>query len=281
MAGDSTNKLNRKWDEKKFFCVGLDPVIEKLPDSVRDESALEASLFTFNREIIDRTADLVLAYKPNSAFYEAYGEAGLRALKQTSLYVREHYPEVPMILDAKRADIGNTNEMYAEAVFDEMEFDAVTIHPYLGREAVMPFLDRKDKLIFVLVKTSNPGSGEFQDLPVNGRKLYEEVASRIASDWNRHGNCGVVVGAPYPEELKHVRQIVGDMPILIPGIGAQGGDARASYEAGKNTRGAGVLLSAGRSIIYASSGTDFAEAARNALQNLARDIENVWRGVYS
>lgn len=268
-------RLQKKWAEKKFVCVNLDPDITKIPEAIKKDVSVEEAIVSFNTSIIDATGDLVCAYKPNSAFYEAYGEEGLRALKRTSSHINERYPDVPTILDAKRADIGNTNEMYVKSIFDDMGFGAVTVHPYLGREALEPFLDRKDKGIFILVKTSSPGSDEFQNMNVNGEKLYEHVARNVAEEWNRNGNCGVVVGAPYPEELAHVRKIVNDMPILIPGVGAQGGDAKESFTRGKNKEGTGVLIAAGRSIIYASHGADFAEAARKEVEKLSADIAEV------
>jgi len=265
-------KITSAWSEKKFLCINLDPVLERLPEAVKEGVSAEDALFAFNKGIVDATQTLVCAYKPNSAFYEAYGETGLRALKRTSLYIKEAYPDVPVILDAKRADMGNTNEMYARAVFDELGFDAITIHPYLGREAVQPFLDRKEKGVIVLTKTSNPGSGEFQNLNVNGEKLYEHVARNVAEEWNQNGNCGVVAGATYPEDLSHVRKIVGDMPILIPGVGTQGGSAREAYAAGKNKNGTGVIIAVGRSVIYASAGKDFAEVARRETENLSQEL---------
>lgn len=264
--------LNKKWNERKFVCVNLDPLLEKVLHSVRGAST-EESIFSFNKEIVDATHDLVCAYKPNSAFYEAYGEEGLRALKRTASYLHGTYPDVPTILDAKRADVGSTNKMYAASAFDELGFGALTVNPYLGREALAPFLERKDKGVFVLVKTSNPGSGEFQDMNVNGEKLYEHVARNVAEKWNKNGNCAVVVGATYPDELAHVRKIIGDMPILIPGVGAQGGSAKESFAMGKNKNNAGVIVAVGRSVIYASSGTDFAEAARREMESIAKEID--------
>lgn len=263
-------KLASRFLKTGAVCIGLDPEIGLIPDVLKKEhGTIEEILFTFNREIIDATADLALAYKPNSAFYEAEGEAGYRALKRTMQYLREHYSEIPVILDAKRADIGNTNLGYVKAAFDDLGADAVTLHPYLGKETLLPFLVRKDKGIFILVKTSNPGSSEFQNvMTANGTELYKTVAERVASSWNENGNCGVVVGATYPEELRAVREIVGDMPILIPGLGAQGGDAQATVNAGKNSHGGGMILSSSRGIIFASSGTDFADAARKATEKL-------------
>jgi len=275
MGGTFFTKLAERWAEGKFLCVGLDPDIEKMPLVVREEhSSLEDAMFAFNKAIIDATADIACAVKPNSAFYEAYGEEGLRALKKTATYLAESYPELPTILDAKRADIGNTSEKYAEAVFDELGFGGVTIHPYLGRTAIQPFLDRKDRGIFILVKTSNEGSAEFQDLLVGNETLYARIARAVADSWNQNWNCGVVVGATYPEELALVRSIVGEMPILVPGIGAQGGDAKTAFNAAKNKAGTGVLMAVSRSIIYASPGADYADAARAMAQKFTDEIRS-------
>ena len=267
MDGSFIKKLKARWAEGKYVCVGLDPDLEKLPGSLtREHESVEDAIVAFNKAIIDATAPLACAVKPNSACYEAYVEEGVRALKKTAAYLAEAYPEIPTILDAKRADIGNSNEKYAEATFDELGFGAITIHPYLGRTAVQPFLDRKEKGVFLLVKTSNEGSAEFQDLPVGNEMLYERVARAVAQAWNQNWNCGVVVGATYPEELSRVRAVVGEMPILVPGIGAQGGDAKTAFAAAKNKAGTGVLIAVSRAVIYASSGPDFADAARRAVQ---------------
>ncbi len=238
MDNSFLNKLKAKWNQGKFVCIGLDPQNEE-------------NLFEFNKKIIDQTFDLVACYKPQSAFYEAQGEPGLKALKDTVEYIKEKSPDLPIILDAKRGDIGNTNEAYAKAVFDDMDFDAVTVHPYLGKESLEPFLKRVDKGIFVLVKTSNPGAGEFQDLAVDGKPLYQVVAEHVAKEWNTNNNCAVVVGATYPEELKKVREIVGSMPILVPGIGAQGGDLQAVLQNGLDSNKQGLIISSSRGIIYA------------------------------
>ncbi len=231
-------------------------------------------MFHFNREIIDATHDLVCAYKPNAAFYEAQGDAGVRALTRTVQYMRERYSSIPVILDAKRADIGSTNRGYVQAAFDGMGVDAITVHPYLGRESMAPFLERKDKGIIVLAKTSNPGSGEFQDLPAGPAQepLYQVVARHVALNWNSNGNCAVVVGATYVGELERVRAIVGDMPILIPGIGAQGGEVAATVRAGRDSRGWGMIINSSRGIIFASHGSDFAQAARTATEWLRTEI---------
>lgn len=264
--------LEQRWQSGSSVCVGLDPELELLPAALKDGISTEEAIFTFNREIVDATHDLVCAYKPNAAFYEAYGEAGLRALQRTIQHIKSSHPAIPVILDAKRGDNSNTNKRYVQAVFDVLGADAVTVHPYLGREALAPFLARKEKGILVLVRTSNPGGGEFQDLQVGQEPLYQVIARQIANNWNENGNCAVVVGATYPAELQKVRAIVGNMPILIPGIGAQGGEVEASVKAGRDSRGQGMIISASRSIIFASSDRDFAQAARNAALQLDQEI---------
>lgn len=272
---DSTfiTKLKSKWNDGKFVCVGLDSDYSKIPQSVKNNYIVD-SIYNFNKAIVNKTADLVCAYKLNTAFYEAYGTDGWNALLETIHHIKDNFPEIAVILDAKRADIGNTNSGYAKMAFDYSRADAITVHPYLGKEALEPFLKLKDKGIIVLVKTSNPGAGEFQDLKVEGRPLYEVVAEHVAKDWNENGNCVVVVGATYPEELKRVRGIVGEMPILIPGIGAQGGDLEETVKAGKDSKNQGMIISASRSIIFASSGEDFAEAARRETEKLHNEIKN-------
>jgi orotidine-5'-phosphate decarboxylase len=234
------------------------------------------TIIAFNREIVEATADIVCAYKINVAFYEAHGTEGIRALRRTIAIIRTVAPNVPIILDAKRADIGNTNAGYVSAAFSFFLADAITVHPYLGAEALQPFLEQKDKGIIVLCRTSNPGAGEFQDLRVNGEPLYQVVARRVANEWNRNGNCALVVGATYPEELYQVRRLAGDIPILIPGIGAQGGDVEKTVTAGKDNRGQGMIINSSRGIIFASKGADFAEAARRETAKL-RDLINQYR----
>jgi len=253
--------LEARWTQNHFVCVGLDTDYPKIPEAAHKGSVVE-TMFRFNCAIVDATYDLVCAYKPNIAFYEAQGLEGLSALSRTTTYIREAAPEVPIILDAKRADIGNTNKGYIQAAFQTFKADAVTVNPYLGGEALQPFLDQVDKGIIVLCRTSNPGAGEFQDLKVDGVPLYLIVARRVANEWNKNGNCGVVVGATYPEELREVRREVGDMPILLPGIGDQGADVEATVTAGKDSRKRGIIVNSARAIIFASKGPDFAEAAR-------------------
>ncbi|MCC6563317.1 orotidine-5'-phosphate decarboxylase [Candidatus Uhrbacteria bacterium] len=273
--------LEAKWAEGKFVCVGLDPVLEKLPDTIpvptflqsRDVNEITARIAAFNIAIVDATKDLVCAYKPNTAFYEAHGEAGLAALAWTMHHIRHAAPDVPIIYDAKRADIGNTNEGYVKFAFDNLGADAITVHPYLGEEAMKPFLGRADKGVIVLCRTSNPGAGEFQELlTTRNGPIYEYVARQVAQAWNKNGNCCLVVGATAPSQLAEVRKIVGDMPILIPGIGAQGGDLEATVKAGRDSRGRGMIINSSRGIIFASSGGDFAEAARRETQKLHDQI---------
>src|SRR5712692_836629 len=268
------SKLERCWQQGNFVCVGLDSDYERIPAMVKSRGSIEEALFVFNRDIIDATHDLICAYKPNAAFYEAQGDQGFRAWCRTVEYIRETYPYIPIILDAKRADIGSTNVGYVQAAFDIIGVYGITVHPYLGKEALAPFLARKEKGIIVLARTSNPGADEFQDLPVGGAQepLYQVVARHVANAWNTHGNCAIVVGATYPAELEKVRAIVGDMPILIPGIGAQGGEVEATVSAGKDSRGWGMIISASRSIIFASNGNDFAQAARKATEELRAEI---------
>ena len=259
-------KLEKLWDKNKFVCIGLDPAISSLPKGI-------SSFYKFNKEIIDATHDLVLAYKPNSAFYEAKGPDGIKELKQTIDYIKSKNSKITVILDAKRADIGSTNEGYVAFAFDYLGVDAITLHPYLGREALQPFLDRKDKGAIILVRTSNPGAGEFQDIKnEHGEPLYLTVAKKVAGEWNENGNIAMVVGATYPNELKLVRKAVGDIPFLIPGIGAQGGDVEKTVINGKNKQNQGMIINSSRGIIFASSGANFAASARQKTVELNQEI---------
>ena len=254
---NTLQKFEAKWREAKFISVGLDTEYDKLPDSIRTIQGRGEAITQFNRQIIDSTIGLAGSYKLNSGFYEAEGQDGLKALKATINYIKEKDTEMPIILDAKRADIGNTNNRYVKMAFEELGADSVTVNPYLGEEALRPFLDQKEKLIIVLVKTSNPGSGEFQDLELkDGSKLYENVAKQVAK-WNKAGNLGVVVGATYPEELSQVRTLVGSMPILIPGIGKQGGDVEATVKAGQDSHGRGMIINSSSAIIFAKDPVRF------------------------
>lgn len=268
------SKLENLWSQGNFVCVGLDSDYSKLPLHLKEGKTVDQAILEFNIAIIEATADLVCAYKPNIAFYEASGLEGLKALEETIKYIKQKYPEIPIILDAKRADIGNTSRNYAKAIFEHLQVDAVTVNPYLGKDALLPFLEYKEKGIIVLVKTSNPGAGEFQDQIIErgNKPLYQVVAENVVKDWNKNGNCGVVVGATYPEELKKVREIVGDIPILIPGLGDQGGTVQQVVEAGQDSRGWGMIINSSQSTIFASSGEDFAEAARVATRSLKEKI---------
>lgn len=261
-----------KWEQQKFVCVGLDPDYTILPRAVKKPDSIEESILLFNLAIIDATADLVCAFKPNTAFYEAYGAEGWTALKKTCDYIKVTFPHMPIILDAKRGDIESTNIGYTKMAFEYLNADAITIHPYLGQKAMQPFLDYTDKGIFILAKTSNKGSDEFQDLTVKGQKLYQQVAQQVSEKWNSNQNCGLVVGAPYPDELADVRKMVGEMPLLIPGIGKQGGSISATVKAGKSTSG-GMIINSSRGIIYASAKKDFAHAARLETEKLHQEIQ--------
>lgn len=253
-----------------LLCIGLDSDIEKIAEHIRKGEHPQS---TFNKAIIDETADLVCAYKPNTAFYEARGKAGIEALKMTCDYIREEYPDIPIILDAKRGDIGSTNEGYVKFAYDYLGADGITLHPYLGKEALKPFLDRKDKSVFIICRTSNPGAREFQDLSVDGKPLYQIVAEKVVKEWNYNGNCGLVVGATYPTELEIVRRIAGDgFPLLIPGIGAQGADLEKTVRAGVDVNGLNAVINSSRSIIFAGSGTEFAQKAAVEAEKLKNEI---------
>ena len=305
---DALRKLESKWNQNTLVCVGLDTEYGRLPSSYNNSKITEG-MYSFNRDIIDATSDLVCAYKPNLAFYESEAADGLEALEDTVGHIRELDPEIAIIIDGKRADIGNTNRGYARFLFDRLDADAITTSPYLGSsfikdgerklESLAPFLNEKDKLVFVLCRTSNPDAGEFQDLPIalkdlpaeykakfgdltdladkiesNVAPLYLVMAHKLARDWNQNGNVGLVVGATYPAEMAQIRKVVGDMPILMPGIGAQEAEARAAVRAGINSERTGIVVNASRSIIYASSGDNYDEAARAATQILKNQVNS-------
>lgn len=255
-----------------LLCVGLDPEAERLPARFRAE---KNPLFAFCREVIDATAAFACAFKPNTAFFEAAGAQGWSELAMVFGYLREHHPDVFSICDAKRGDIGSTNKGYVSAVFDGLGADAITLHPYLGAEALQPFLEREDKASVVLCRTSNAGAGEVQDLNVQGRPLWEHVAARVSKEWNVHGNCMLVVGATWPEEMKRIREIAPEITFLVPGIGPQGGDVEATVEAGLRTDGKGLVISSSRAIVYAEEPARAARETRDAI-NAAR--ERVYAG---
>ena len=253
-----------------LLCIGLDPDPERMPI---------ADIFSFNKAVVDATADLVCAYKPNLAFYEALGIEALKALHRTVEYIPEG---IPVIGDAKRGDIGNTSQANAKALFDIYGFDAVTVSPYLGYDSIEPFLEYEERGSFILCKTSNPGSFDFQALKVQrdtidagdvaeGGALYREVALK-AREWNTSGNIGLVVGATYPRELQEIRELCPDIPILVPGIGPQGGELEAAVRAGVDERGELALIASSRQVLYASREADFVEAIRREAVKLREQI---------
>lgn len=250
-----------------LVCVGLDPEIDRFPKHLRERPR---SILEFNRAIVDATADLVCAYKPQIAHYAAVGAED--QLLETIRYIRERAPGVPVILDSKRGDIGSTAEKYAREAFERFGADAVTINPYLGRDSAEPFLGYADKGIVILCRTSNAGAREFQDLEVGGRKLYQVVAEQVAREWNTRGNCLLVVGATYPEELADIRSRTGEMTFLVPGVGAQGGDVEKAVRSGRRPDGRGLVINSSRGILYAGSGEDFAAAARRATLELREAV---------
>jgi orotidine-5'-phosphate decarboxylase len=244
-----------------LMCVGLDPDPAKLPLDLRHESV---PIHAFDRRIIDATCDLAAAYKPQIAFYSAEGAE--EQLAASIRYIRQKAPAALVILDAKRGDVGNTAVAYAREAFERYHADAVTVNPYMGEDSVRPFLARPDRGAILLCRTSNPGAKDFQDLLVDGLPLYRRVAQRAAGEWNAHGNLMLVVGATFPQEMAELRQAHPELTFLVPGIGAQGGDLEAILNAGLDARGAGLLVSASRSIIYAGAGS--AAAIRAAAAEL-------------
>jgi orotidine-5'-phosphate decarboxylase len=265
--------LRQRWsDVESLVCVGLDPEPAKFPPRFTGDAD---AVFNFCRDIVDATAAHVCAFKPQIAHFAALGAEG--ALARLVAHIHAAHPGVPVILDAKRGDIGSTARQYAGEAFDRYGADAVTANPYLGRDSVQPFLERADRGVVILCRTSNPGASDLQDLAVvdgrgGSRPLYQHVAETIARDWNSHGNCALVVGATWPAQLAEVRAITGDMPFLVPGVGAQGGDVEAVVRNAKTADGTGLVVSSSRAILYASSGDDFAEAAEAAARSLREAI---------
>ena len=261
-------QLARAWEKNdSLLCIGLDPEIERFPGAVR---AQPAPIFEFNRAVIDATADLVCAYKPQFAHYAAIGAE--EQLERTIAYVHSRHPHVPVILDAKRGDVGHTAERYAAEAFERYGADAVTVNPYLGGDALEPFLRHADKGVLILCRTSNPGAGDLQDLAVGPRPLYQVVAELAAARWNSRGNCLLVVGATYPAELAAVRALVGDMPLLVPGVGAQGGSVARVVASGQTHAGTGLIISSSRGVLYGGPGADFPGAVRAAAGALRAEI---------
>lgn len=268
------DKLSAAWaSNHSLLCVGLDPDLARFPAHLRGQPD---GIFQFCKAIIDATADLACAFKPQIAYFAALGaEAQLEAVCR---YLRETYPHIPLVLDAKRGDIGATAHQYAREAYDRYGADAVTVNPYMGSDSVDPYMDWADRGVIVLCRTSNAGGSDLQFLQVDGEPLYQRVARLVADKWNRNGQCALVVGATFPEELAQVRALVGDMPLLVPGIGAQGGDIAATVKAGRTANGTGMMINSSRAILYATprDGEDFAAAARRVAME-TRDEINRYR----
>ena len=264
------SQLKTAWqDNNSLLCVGLDPAPEKLPVHLR-ERPIDEAFNEFCIAIIDATAAYACAFKPQIAYFAAHrAEAALETIVQ---YSRTHYPHIPVILDAKRGDIGSTAEQYAIEAFERYRADAVTVNPYMGFDSVQPYLAYPDKGVIILCRTSNAGGSDLQFLQVGNTPLYQVVAHKVAHEWNTSGQCALVVGATFPNEIKEVREIVGDMPLLIPGIGAQGGDLAATMVAGQTANGTGVMINSSRAIIYASTGEDFAQVAAQVARETQQAI---------
>ena len=254
--------------KKSYLCIGLDTDITKIPDFLKLE---DDPVFKFNKAIIDATADLVVCYKPNTAFYESRGIKGWEALEKTVSYIKENHPDIFVIADAKRGDIGNTSKMYAQAFFETLNFDAITVSPYMGRDSVQPFLIYKNKWIIVLALTSNNGSDDFQQLKTENESLYKKVIEK-SSLWGSSDNTMYVVGATKAEKLKEIRKIIPDHFLLIPGVGAQGGSLQDVAKFGLNSQ-CGLLVNASRSIIYAGNEKGFDIKAREEAQKIVNEMD--------
>jgi len=268
--------LQAAWQQRdSLLCVGLDPDPAKLPAHLQGRPD---AIFEFCKAIVDATADLVCCFKPQIAYFAAHrAEEKLEAL---IAHIHAAHPATPVILDAKRGDIGSTAEQYAVEAFERFKADAITVNPYMGRDSVDPYLAWPDKGVILLCRTSNPGGSDLQflevDTPHGRMKLYEHVARTVAEDWNASGNCGLVVGATFPAEIARVRELTGDMPLLVPGIGAQGGDIAATLTAGRTANGTGLMINSSRAVLYAGKGEDFADAARQVALD-TRDAINAQR----
>ncbi|MDP3537163.1 MAG: orotidine-5'-phosphate decarboxylase [Azonexus sp.] len=265
MLANATQKNN------SLLCVGLDPDPAKFPEHLRGR---DDAIFGFCADIVDATADLVCAFKPQIAYFAAHrAEEQLEAL---IAHIHSNHPGIPVILDAKRGDIGSTAEQYAIEAFERYKADAVTVNPYMGRDSVDPYLAYPEKGVILLCRTSNLGGSDLQFLDVGGEKLYERVARLVATEWNRNGQCALVVGATFPAEIARVREIVGDIPLLVPGIGAQGGDIEATVRAGRTANGGGLMINSSRAILFAGKDEHFAASARKVAQE-TRDAINQYR----
>ncbi len=269
-----TSKLSAAWaSQQSMLCVGLDPDLARLPPELKGRPD---GILAFCKAIVDATAEAACAFKPQIAYFSA-----LRAedqLEDLCAYMHERYPHIPIVLDAKRGDIGATAEQYAREAFERYGADAVTVNPYMGFDSVEPYLGWQDRGVIILCRTSNPGGSDLQFLEINGKPLYLHVAELVADKWNRNGQCGLVVGATFPQELAQVRKVIGDMPLLVPGVGAQGGDVEATVKAGKTADGTGIMINSSRAILYASpqAGEDFTQAARRVARQ-TRDEINRYR----
>lgn len=258
------NKYNRRAKKiNSLLCIGLDSDFNKIPKRFLKKKFPQ---FEFNKWIIEETHEYASSFKMNSAFYEARGDKGIKELKMTMDYLIKNHPDIFTILDAKRADIGNTNNGYVSAIFDWLNFDSVTLHPYLGKEALLPFLDRKDRGSIILCRTSNPGAGELQDFKIKGNPLWQIVAERVSKNWDKNKNCLLVVGATYPKEMKKIREISGEMTFLVPGIGAQGGDLKATLKVGLNKQGLGLIINSSRGVIFSNNPKIEAQKLRDAIR---------------
>jgi orotidine-5'-phosphate decarboxylase len=264
--------LHAAWAKNNsLLCVGLDPDPAKFPAHLQGRND---AIFEFCKGIVDATADVVCCFKPQIAYFAARrAEDQLEAL---IAHIHEKHPGIPVILDAKRGDIGSTAEQYAIEAFERFQADAITANPYMGRDSAEPYLAYKDKGVILLCRTSNPGGSDLQFLDVGGMKLYERVARLVASEWNTSGQCALVVGATFPAEVARVRELTGDMPLLVPGIGAQGGDIEATVNAGRTKNGTGLMINSSRAILYAGKNEDYAVAARKAALE-TRDAINRFR----
>lgn len=263
--------LHHRWtDKSRMLCVGLDPSLEKLPISVRQSSD---PFWQFGKEIVDATADYVCAFKPQIAYYSAYRAED--ALEKTIAYIKSNYPAIPIILDAKRGDIGDTAKMYAKEAFERYQADAVTVNPYMGGDTIEPYLGYVDKGVIILCRTSNKGSGEFQQMAQDGVTVAQQVAEMAIHKSRINKNIALVVGATYEKDLSAIRKQVGDMPLLVPGVGAQGGDLARVIKNGINNQQQGLIINSSRAVIYASQGNDFADKAAVICQNYQKQIQHV------
>ncbi len=264
-------KIKASWNQKNsLLCVGLDPDMNRIPAKIKSS---KEPLFEFNTHIIDATASWVCAFKPQIAYYAAFGAEA--QLEKTINYIHNHYADTPVILDAKRGDIGSTARMYAMEAFERYQADAVTVNPYMGGDTLEPFLECSDRGVFILCKTSNPGSHDFQQLVSGDKEIYQHVAERATNAWNKNNNVGLVVGATYPEIIKDVRKLVGEMPLLVPGIGTQGGDLELVLKNGLTANKTGLIINVSRSVAYASEDDDFAKAAEIQARQLFDQINGL------